>query len=111
MNKIEEFHDWIWDSNRFDVIAYNISTCFWPWGSSTDLWPFTLKNTDFSFLLFEAGRNYVFDEDRYEYKFIESMEKIWNNYVLKTCKTYDYLYETREKIKIRREVFIKKLEL
>ena len=106
---IQEFHDWIGDNNRFDVTAYNISTCFWPWWSSADLWPFEAKNIDFSFLLFEAGRNYIFEEDRYEYKYIESVKRLNENmYNIITCKTYDYFYETRDKIKIRREIFIEK---
>lgn len=105
---IEEFHNWIWDWNRFNVTAYNISTCFWPWWSSVDLWPFIAKNTDFSFLIFHAGRNYIFETDSYEYKYIKKIEKYNKWLVLTTEKIYDS-FNSSEKIKIQQEIFIKKL--
>lgn len=107
--KIEQFHEWIWDWNRFDVTAYNISTCFWPGGSSADVWPFIAKNTDFSFLIFHCWRSYDYESDTYSYKYIKSIDTYSEWVIVISEKVYDYLYETRDKIKILQEIFIKKI--
>lgn len=71
----KELHEWIGEWNRFDIVQHKHSVCFWPGGSCADLWPFTIKDTDYTTFWRLLGRNYNFETDSYTYDKVQSIDK------------------------------------
>lgn len=87
---------------------YNLSNALANGGTSGDLWPFYLKNTDFLFLIKYAGREYSTIDESYTYKYIKKIEKYHEWFCLFTERVFNY-YDDIQPIYIKQEIFIKKL--